>query len=41
MEDIGNIFGFSNKLALEIIQYADKITKQYYKGNNLDSYSGR
>lgn len=36
--DVSNIFGFSNKLASDVIEGAKKIVSRYYKGNNLDSY---
>ncbi len=36
--DISNIFGFSSKLANDVIENARRITKRYYKGDSLDSY---
>ena len=39
--DISNIFGFSDKLALDIISYAKKISGKYYKRGGLDTYDGK
>ncbi len=39
--NISNIFGFSSKLANDVIENAQKITKRYYRSNSLDSYKNQ
>ncbi len=39
--DISKIFGFSDKLASDIISYAKKISGKYYRSDELDAYDGK